>query len=239
MFGDYNNPTGSNMPIPVPLIAAGVGAVSNIVGGLFGNKSRKKEAARARAHDINMWEMTNAYNDPKSQMERLRNAGLNPNLVYGGSSGQTAGQANSLPAAKSPDIQNIDPGNQLMSYVGMKNTEAQTDNLRTQNGVLTADKILKTAQASTELSKQTDLSASAEYKKKQIEKTLQDILQVQSQTEKIDAETSNIRKEGRYKDYELKRAENKQMRGDDWKKVILDMALDLFNRQNPQIRIKN
>jgi len=239
MFGGNTLNNNSEMPVPVPLIAAGIGAVSNIVGGLFGNKSRRKEASRARAHDLNMWELTNAYNDPKSQMERLRSAGLNPNLVYGGSSGQTAGQASSLPAAKAPDIQNIDPGNQLMSYIGMKNTEAQTDNLRTQNGVLTADKILKTAQASTELSKQTDLNASAEYKKKQIEKTLQDILQVQSQTEKLDAETSNIKKEGRYKDYELKRAANKQMRGDDWKKVILDMGLDLFNRQNPQIRINN
>jgi hypothetical protein len=232
---DYQPPSTNtdNMAAPIiPLIAAG----ASLLGSIFGNKSRKKEAARARAHDINMWDMTNAYNDPKAQMERLRNAGLNPNLVYGGSSGQTAGTANSLPGAKSPDIKDINPSNQMMQYIGMKNTEAQTDNLRTQNGVLTADKILKTAQASTELSKQTDLNASAEYKKKQIEKTLFEILGVQSNTEKLDAETSNIKKEGTYKDYELRRAKNGVLRGDDWTRSVFNMGLDLFNRQNPQIR---
>ncbi len=235
--------TTSNMPAPLlaaPVAAAVIGGFMNAVGGILGNSSRRREASRARAHDINMWDKTNAYNDPKSQMERLRAAGLNPNLVYGGSSGQTAGTANSIPAAKAPDIQNIDPSGQFMQYIGMKNTEAQTDNLRTQNGVLTADRILKTAQASTELSKQTDLSASAEFKKKQIEKTLFDILNVQSQTEKVQAETSNIKKEGIYKNYENRRAKQGQMRGDDYKKVILDKVLqlggDLFNRQNSQIR---
>tara|TARA_B110000879_G_C11170990_1_gene513566 strand:- start:755 stop:1435 length:681 start_codon:yes stop_codon:yes gene_type:complete len=225
------------MPIvAAPIVAAGIGAIANGIGNFFGNKSRRREASRARTHDINMWDKTNAYNDPKAQMERLRQAGLNPNLVYGGSSGQTAGTANSLPGAKSPDIQNTDISPQLMSYIGMKNTEAQTDNLRTQNGVLTADKILKTAQASTELSKQTDLSASAEYKKSQVQKALQDILQSQSQTEKLNAETGNIRKEGVYKSLENKRAKQGQLRGDDASKVIMNMMLSVFNRQNPQFK---
>ncbi len=183
--------TTTNMPVvAAPVAAAVIGGFMNAVGGIIGNSSRKREASRARAHDINMWDKTNAYNDPKAQMERLRAAGLNPNLVYGGSSGQTAGTASSLPGAKPPDIQNIDPSGQFMQYIGMKNTEAQTDNLRTQNGVLTADKVLKTAQAATELSKQTDLSASADYKRKQTEKTLFDTLQSQSQTNKIEAENN-------------------------------------------------
>lgn len=223
-------PKPSDMPAPLamPLIAAG----ASVLGGLFGNRSRRREQSRARSHDINMWDKTNAYNDPKAQMERLRNAGLNPNLVYGGSSGQTAGTANSLPGAKAANINDIQPSNQMMQYIGMKNTEAQTDNLRTQNGVLTADQILKTAQANTELSKQTDLSASAEFKKQQVQNALQDILQSKSQIEKTNAETSNVKKEGIYKDAELKRAKQGQLRGDDWKKVLLDMGLNIFNRQN-------
>ncbi len=95
-----------------------------------GNRARKREADRARAHDINMWDKTNFYNDPKSQMERLRSAGLNPNMVYGGSSGQTAGQANALPGAKAPDIKNIETRQPLMDYVQVRNTEAQTENTR-------------------------------------------------------------------------------------------------------------
>lgn len=31
-----------------------------------------------------MWEQNNQYNSPQSQMQRLRNAGLNPGLAYGG-----------------------------------------------------------------------------------------------------------------------------------------------------------
>ena len=95
-----------------------------------GNKARTREQDRARAHDINMWDKTNFYNDPKAQMERLRSAGLNPNMVYGGSSGQTAGQANALPGAKAPDIKNIETRQPLMDYVTVKNTEAQTENVR-------------------------------------------------------------------------------------------------------------
>ena len=34
--------------------------------------------------------MNNAYNDPSAQMERLKQAGLNPNLVYGGGATTTA-----------------------------------------------------------------------------------------------------------------------------------------------------
>lgn len=222
-------------PLLGPIITGGAALLGNALGTLFGNRSRKKEANRARAHDINMWDRTNAYNHPSQQMERLRAAGLNPNLVYGGSSGQTAGTANSLPGAKAADVQDIQPGNEMMQYINLKNTEAQTDNLRTQNGVLTADKILKTAQADTELSKQTDLSASAEYKKAQIQKTLKDILQVQSQTEKLDAETGNIKTDGRYKKLELKRAQQGQFRGDDASKVIMNMLLNMFHRDNQQI----
>jgi len=223
-------------PLAAPIIAAGAGLLGNAFGTIFGNRGRKREANRARAHDINMWDRTNAYNHPSQQMARLRAAGLNPNLVYGGSSGQTAGTANSLPGAKAADIQNIQPGNEMMQYVNLKNTEAQTDNLKTQNGVLTADKLLKTAQADTELSKQTDLSASAEYKKSQIQKTLKDLLQIQSQTEKVQAETGNIKTEGRYKKLELKRAKQGQLRGDDATKVIMNMILSMFHRDNPQIK---
>ena len=31
-----------------------------------------------------MWERNNQYNSPQSQMDRLRKAGLNPGLAYGG-----------------------------------------------------------------------------------------------------------------------------------------------------------
>lgn len=46
--------------------------------------------------NMQMWKMQQEYNTPANQMKRYREAGLNPNLVYGGS-GQMAGNATSAP----------------------------------------------------------------------------------------------------------------------------------------------
>lgn len=37
----------------------------------------------ARGKDIQLWLMQQEYNSPKNQMQRYREAGLNPNLIYG------------------------------------------------------------------------------------------------------------------------------------------------------------
>lgn len=42
------------------------------------------------------WRMQNEYNSPTAQMERLKAAGLNPNLIYGSGSGAASGNASSL-----------------------------------------------------------------------------------------------------------------------------------------------
>jgi hypothetical protein len=135
-----------------PLAIAGIASAASAIGSGFTNWGNKRAARRARAHDLNMWDKTNAYNDPKSQMERLRNAGLNPNMVYGGSSGQTAGTANALPGAKAPDY-NMDIGKPMQDYITFKNTEAQTDNHRAQFKVINEEANLKNAQYMHELDK--------------------------------------------------------------------------------------
>lgn len=218
------------MPIPlaIPIVAS---ALAGLGGNIFGNKSRKREASRSRAHDLNMWDKTNAYNHPSAQMERLRNAGLNPNLVYGGSSGGTAGTANALPGAKDAKINDISMGeNPMMQYVSLKNTQAQTDNLRTQNGVLSAEKNLKTVQAITEASKQDNLKSSSEYNAGLLKKALQDV-------KKSIQDTETSRLENVYKRFENDRAKRGQGRNDNAEKVLMDKILnmgnDLYNGQIP------
>lgn len=53
-------------------------------------------------NNVKMWNMQNEYNTPQKQMERLRAAGMNPNLVYGGGNvtGNTAGSAPQLEPAR-------------------------------------------------------------------------------------------------------------------------------------------
>lgn len=58
--------------------------------------------------DLAMWNMTNAYNSPASQMQRLKEAGLNPNLVYGSGNvvGNAAGTVNAPSTRGSQKINN-------------------------------------------------------------------------------------------------------------------------------------
>ncbi len=134
------------------LAGAAINAAAQIGSSLLTNRGNKKAQERARAHDINMWDKTNYYNDPKQQMERLRNAGLNPNMVYGGSSGQTAGQANALPGAKAEDYK-MNLGSPMADYVNFRNTEAQTDNTRQMEATGKAEEGLKEAQTANENAK--------------------------------------------------------------------------------------
>lgn len=74
------------------------GATSAIDFG-FDQLSGGINAGRARK----AWERQNAYNHPKQQMQRLKEAGLNPALVYGSSSGGVAGQASSYNPGSAPN----------------------------------------------------------------------------------------------------------------------------------------
>lgn len=73
-----------------------IGLGGSLFGGLFGSKSSSAKAQltatretneqnykiwqEQKQHEIDMWNMQNAYNTPEQQVARLREAGLNPYL---------------------------------------------------------------------------------------------------------------------------------------------------------------
>lgn len=59
---------------------------SSLIGGYVDNYYNRKAAKKQYDYQMAMWNANNAYNTPAEQMKRLREAGLNPNLVYGGGS---------------------------------------------------------------------------------------------------------------------------------------------------------
>lgn len=81
-----------------------LGTLGSLFGGISANKNIDKQIAAQSAENQKMreynlmlakqqnqwnleqWNRENAYNDPSAQMERLRTAGLNPDLVYGSGS---------------------------------------------------------------------------------------------------------------------------------------------------------
>lgn len=85
-------------------IASGLASFGgDILSGMLSNTAAKKAATTASQREMTMWNAQNAYNTPAAQMERLREAGLNPMLVYGqGAVSNASGSFSSAPKASSP-----------------------------------------------------------------------------------------------------------------------------------------
>lgn len=102
--------------------AAAIAGASSLIGsglstaGAFKMNKRAVDYAReARREDIKQWHLQNYYNSPIQQMQRLREAGLNPNLVYGNGGGTIA--ATSAPPTKVPELTNELASMQQLSAV--------------------------------------------------------------------------------------------------------------------------
>jgi hypothetical protein len=86
------------------------------------------------------WNMQNQYNAPSQQMERLKAAGLNPNLVYESNPNVASAQVRqSDTGSYKPDIPQVDGGmianawiNARQAALQRKQTEAQTKSLESQ-----------------------------------------------------------------------------------------------------------
>jgi|GEM_PF-5050930 len=68
--------------------------VGGMIEGAMNNASNKKIARENREFSLEMWNRNNEYNTPLAQMQRLKEAGLNPNLMYGqGTTGNSSAPA--------------------------------------------------------------------------------------------------------------------------------------------------
>lgn len=147
-------------------ISAGIAVGGSLINGLMqgaqnraNRRFQERENQKARDYNTLMWEKNNQYNDPSQQMERLKNAGINPHLAY--SNGAVTNTASS-PA--SSNASSTVPGqapqldvNALMQARLMKaqernlnaeaekkeaeaiNTRENTKGVTLQNGILTND----------------------------------------------------------------------------------------------------
>lgn len=118
-----------------------------------GNANRKnrefteKMYNKQRQDSLSDWAMQNEYNSPQAQMERLRNANLNPNLVYG--NGSVVANSQSMPRQASGQSYGHQPTNfnfqqGLEAFTDARIKQAQYDNLRAMNTNILLDGIAKT-----------------------------------------------------------------------------------------------
>lgn len=187
------------MPAPVTaaLIAAGgqlagTGA-SALATGIQNRKSREFSEMmynRTRADNLEFWRMQNEYNSPERQMQRFKDAGLNPMLAYGGGN---AGQAGDIPTPdvqgaqfRVPEFQGIGAaGSELAKYFDYEIKQAQYSNLLAQNTKLLEEALLVGTQRTnieqgTERSK-FDLELDRETRNITVEQRQENLRQIQLQ----------------------------------------------------------
>lgn len=132
------------------MAASAIGAIGNFFTG--GASARKQYQYQSKLMDkqnqqqIDFWKMNNEYNTPFNQRARLEQAGLNPDLMYGGSG--NIGQSQ-MPSAASPgSAPNVDYGSfsdNLRFAMQAQVMDAQVSKIEQENKLL-AEQALNQAQ---------------------------------------------------------------------------------------------
>lgn len=113
------------------------------------NQANLELAQYQYGQEQKMWEQQNAWNSPASQMQRLKDAGLNPALMYGQG---TTGNAVQIPKYQAPkmDYSGYQPKqaveavtNTIGAYMDFKLRNAQVDNAEQMNKNIMQDTIRK------------------------------------------------------------------------------------------------
>lgn len=147
-----------------PNQGGGWASIASPIGGLLqswiGSRTSKKNTERTiqankelaeyqYQKDLEMWNRQNEYNSPAAQMARLKEAGLNPNLVYG--SGSAAGNVSSqLPKYNAPQVDYrgvpppVDIPQMIQMYQDFRLRKAQTDNIQAQTDLTNVKTAIET-----------------------------------------------------------------------------------------------
>lgn len=126
----------------IPMILGGASTIGQFQRGLQErqniadtHRNNMKMAEYSYSKDLEMWNRMNQYNTPASQMERFREAGLNPNLIY---SRGNEGNAGNMPQYNAPTFDFnkrkplVDLGGVLNMYQDLSMKQAQIDNVKEQ-----------------------------------------------------------------------------------------------------------
>lgn len=140
------------MPLPAitaPIAQLGTGIIGGI-SNLFTRIAQKRQAKKSHERNLEMWKMQNAYDHPAQQMQRLKEAGLNPHLVYG--KGSIANTSASMPQHQNPGTQFnsvpfADPAGMLNAYMDIKTKKQNLDNMEAQREAINQQTALNAAKA--------------------------------------------------------------------------------------------
>jgi len=101
-------------------------------------QAQKDMAEYSYGKDLEQWERANAYNAPTSQMARLKEAGLNPAMIYGSGGAKTQAAISPKYQAPRPEYRYaapIDPTSILEAYQSFRKNNAEVNLLRSQANI--------------------------------------------------------------------------------------------------------
>lgn len=115
--------------------------------GQIGMQGMQNQFSRRAQHEafmknLMMWDIQNRYNHPKAQMQRYREAGLNPNLIYGQG---TAGNAEQVPKYMANEYRMSMPDvlGMIGQYQNIKVQQEQQKNISADTAGKTLDNLAK------------------------------------------------------------------------------------------------
>lgn len=119
-----------------------LGGITSGIGARRQYKFQSRLQNKAFQQNLQAWHMQNEYNTPSAQLQRLKDAGLNPALVYGQGASGAAGNAGSAPTYSPPSAPNVgqafqqgfvDSANALSTVTGLLSQREDVKSKRIDN----------------------------------------------------------------------------------------------------------
>lgn len=211
--------------LSVAWIGSAITAGASLIGGLFGNKSQNKNidkqiaaqkeenqknreynlmlAQKQNAWNVEQWERENAYNDPQAQLDRMRKAGINPDLAVGGGYQNTSASSPVMTAGAASTAQDMSVlgqrptlGQAIQSALHdsmlgaqIDNIKANTEKTRNEASILASDAKFRDAinQGTLDMTNST-----IRLNNSNIQLNDSQISKLRSECSKLDAETKNV-----------------------------------------------
>jgi len=140
-------------PLVLPLIAAGASIAGQAINAGTQSATNQSQLSysremydKQRADALADWNMQNQYNSPKEQMTRFKEAGLNPNLIYGQMTNSPVVRTSS-PQSYNPTAPQVDlaqPANMaLNTYYDTQLKTAQIDLVKAQADATMKEALIK------------------------------------------------------------------------------------------------
>ena len=206
-FGSTTSTKTGMDPVTGQLVGQGLSLGSDLLNNVLFRKRQIADYKRIKQDNLEFWEMQNKYNSPEEQMNRLRQAGLNPNLVYGKGADNTASviATSKMPEGSDRILPRLDPQaySQAKQFAQqLKLQQVQTDNVLADTANKEVENALKSAQVNQTNVQTANIAqntATSEFQLQQSQELKDSVLQ----KAKLENEAIGIKNAVTLGDYEL------------------------------------